>query len=133
MIISKIPQSYLDLINQIFEIEKKVAKLKEENSINRNLLRMKEILEYGLLSSNNSEVGLTYHNPIGENYNETRTDCDASIAGETTDNLKIIDVIKPIVYLKAKESESNTNYKPIVQKGVVIVESQTNLNNIEVE
>ena len=39
----KVPQAYLDFMNQIFEIEKKAANLKEENSIQRNLNKMKGI------------------------------------------------------------------------------------------
>lgn len=41
----KIPQAYLDFINQIFEIEKKVNNLKEENSIYRNINKIKGMLE----------------------------------------------------------------------------------------
>ena len=33
------------------------------------------------------DLGLTWHNPIGENFDETRTDCEASIAGESAENL----------------------------------------------
>jgi hypothetical protein len=32
----KVPQAYLDFMNQIFEIEKKAYNIKEENSIQRN-------------------------------------------------------------------------------------------------
>jgi hypothetical protein len=41
----KVPQAYLDFMNQIFEIEKKATNLKEENSIQRNLNKMKGIME----------------------------------------------------------------------------------------
>ena len=33
----KVPQAYLDFMNQIFEIEKKATNIKEDNSIQRNL------------------------------------------------------------------------------------------------
>jgi hypothetical protein len=60
----KVPQAYLDFMNQIFEIEKKSTYLKEENSIQRNLNKMKGILEeefegYGTFSAikgNNGNV-----------------------------------------------------------------------------
>jgi hypothetical protein len=40
-----------------------------------------------------SDGGLVYHNPIGEPYNETRTDIEASISGNSADNLIITEVI----------------------------------------
>ena len=33
----KVSQAYLDLVNQIFEIEKKATNIKEDNSIQRNI------------------------------------------------------------------------------------------------
>lgn len=125
---SKIPQSFLDLINQVFEIEKKVIKLQEDNSINRNICRIKEIFEFGLISGLSSEAGLVYHNPIGECYDETRIDCEASIAGESTDDLVIIDVIKPIIFISTKGIQTDITYKHIVQKAIVIVESKSIIN-----
>lgn len=61
---------------------------------------------------------LTFHNPIGEPYNETRTDCDASIAGSGTEHLMITEVMKPIVWLSVGGAP-----KHIVQQAVVVVES----------
>ena len=60
------------------------------------------------------EMGYQIHNPSGEPYNETRTDCEASIAGSKVDNLVVAEVIKPIVRRQGV----------IIQKGVVIVESK---------
>ena len=40
-VIVKVPQAYLDFINQIFEIEKKATNLKEDNSIQRNINKLK--------------------------------------------------------------------------------------------
>lgn len=110
----------LDLINQIFEIEKKIGSVKEQNSINRNINKLKDILENEMFDQDGiGEVaGLVYHNPIGEDYNETRTDCEASIAGTSTNNLIITEVIKPIVRFR------KGIINQIVQKGVVIAESQ---------
>jgi len=120
--VMKLPQSYLDLMNQIFEIEKKVALLNVENSIHRNLSKIKRILEEELFRySTSSTIGLSYHNPIGEVYTDTRTDCEATISGEVVDNLKIIEVIKPIIYYSYTENERL--YKAIVQQAVVVVQS----------
>jgi hypothetical protein len=116
----RVPKLYLDLVNQIFEIEKKAAQIQEANSIQRNVNKLKEILENDLGGQSGGEPqGIIYYNPLGEDYNETRTDCEASIAGTRTDNLEIIEVIKPII--RYRKGGMNI----IVQKAVVVVESKT--------
>ena len=117
----KVPQVYLDFINQIFEIEKKSNNLKEENSIQRNINKMKGIMEEEFFKGS-SAIGLTYHNPLGEDYTDTRTDCEATISGTSVENLKIVEVIKPIIYYSYQESEKVM--KVIVQPAVVIVHSK---------
>ncbi len=119
----KVPQAYLDFMNQIFEIEKKSANLKEENSIQRNLNKMKGILEEEFFKGS-STIGLIYHNPIGESYSDTRTDCEATIAGTGVENLEITEVIKPIIFYAYQENEKVI--KVIVQPAVVIVQSKNN-------
>jgi len=111
-------------MNQIFEIEKKSANLKEENSIQRNLNKMKGILEEEFFKGS-STIGLTYHNPLGESYSDTRTDCEATISGTGVENLEIIEVIKPIIFYAYHENEKVI--KVIVQPAVVIVQSK-NIN-----
>ena len=114
----KVPQAYLDLVNQIFEIEKKATNIKEDNSIQRNINKINGLLEEGFFK----DVGLTYHNPIGEVYADTRTDCEATIAGTEVENLEIIEVIKPIIFYSYKENENT--FKIIAQPAVVIVQSK---------
>jgi hypothetical protein len=110
----KFPKIYIDLLDQVFEIEKKVDNLSESNSISRNVIRLKEMFE-----QLEPEGGLFYHNPIGELYNETRTDIEANIAGNSADNLVITEVIKPIVrYRKG-------GITIIARKGIVVVESKS--------
>lgn len=99
----------LRIINQVYELEKKVSKLPDPKSLNRNLKR---------IISGFEELGFYIDMPIGEAYDETRTDCDASIVGPETQNLIIKEVIKPIIYL------DHEGTKQIVQRGVVIAESQ---------
>lgn len=110
---------YFELLDQLFEIERKLENIEESNSIVRNLNKMKDIFETNLFSSSSSpDIGLTYHNPIGESYNETRLDLEASIAGDSAENLEIKEVIKPIIRYKSGGSTL------IARKGVVIVESK---------
>lgn len=99
----------LKLINQVFELERKTNGKNEFAPLSRNINRMKDTL---------NEMGYQWANPIGEPYNDTRTDCEASIAGESSENLVITEVLKPIVWIK----ENGMNF--IVQKAVVIAESK---------
>ena len=116
--IIKIPKQYSDLIDQIFEIERKLERIDESNSIHRNINKMKDVFEHIGDTASENNIGFTYHNPIGEDYNETRIDLEASIAGDSTKELVIIEVIKPIIRYK------KGNSSVIARKGVVIVESK---------
>jgi len=118
----KVPQTYLDFMNQIFEIEKKSNNISEENSISRNINKLKGLLEDEFFKGT-SLIGLSYHNPLGEDYSDTRTDCEATIAGDGTDNLEIIEVIKPIIFCSYLDYDKVL--KTIVQPAVVIVKSKT--------
>lgn len=109
---------YFELLDQVFEVERKLDKIQETNSISRNLNRIKEIFENFSSNSSGLDVGFTYHDPIDEKYNETRLDLEASIAGNSSENLIVIEVIKPIIRYKIG---GNTF---IARKGVVIVESK---------
>jgi hypothetical protein len=93
---------HLRIINQVFDIERKSA---QNAAILRHIERIRSTFE---------EMGYQIYNPSGEPYNETRTDCEASIAGSKVDNLVVAEVIKPIVRRQGV----------IIQKGVVIVESK---------
>lgn len=117
----KVPQAYLDFMNQIFEIEKKADNLKEEHSIQRNINKMKGIMEEEFFKGS-ATIGLSYHNPLGETYSETRTDCEATISGTGSENLEIIEVIKPIIYYSYQDNEKVM--KVIVQPAVVIAQSK---------
>jgi hypothetical protein len=110
----KVPKQYLFMLNQLFEIEQKIDKIEESNSVQRNIDRLKDFFETEAMPEGQ---GLILHNPIGEKFDETRTDCEATISGTGHDNLKIIEVIKPIVYVKYGQTQM------IAQKGIVIVQS----------
>ena len=94
---------YFELLDQLFEVERKLANIQESNSISRNLNKMKDIFENLLSNSTSLDTGFTYHDPIGEPYNETRLDLEASIAGNSSENLVIKEVIKPIIRYKRVE------------------------------
>jgi hypothetical protein len=112
-----VPQFYLDVLNQLFELEKKLGDQLDNRALARPLNRMKQLFEESLpVLEGSGSLGLFVHNPYGEKYTETRTDCDASIAGEADGTLRIVEVIKPIVYLRGG------GHNQIIQRGVVIAE-----------
>jgi hypothetical protein len=100
-------QSSLQIINQVFEIQTKLNDLNEASSFERNMNRLFAIFE---------DEGFVVKNPINEIYQESRTDCEASIVGNTSSKMKITKVLKPIIYQK------NGEQMQLVQKAIVIVE-----------
>ncbi|MDB5251525.1 MAG: hypothetical protein JWP27_694 [Flaviaesturariibacter sp.] len=98
-------KNIIAIINQVFEIEKKTAAAGTVN-IGRQLERIRSEIE---------ALGYAWHNPLHEKWDETRTDCEASITGTLKARMLITDVIKPIVH------QTGTGGKTVVQKAVVIV------------
>jgi hypothetical protein len=96
----------VNIINQVFEVEKKLQ-AQQAGSIQRNLDRIKSEL---------SEMGYQYHSPLHEKWDETRTDCEANIVGSLRSKMIISDVIKPVVY------QTDQSVKKIIQKAIVVVE-----------
>ena len=110
---AKIPDEILVILNQLFQIETKASKLTEPNSIPRNIQRVKEEFQ---------KLGYLIENPIGQKYDETRTDCEASIAGESTDNLVITEVLRPLIRC------SKDGLTHIGQRAVVIVQDSSSIS-----
>ena len=102
----------LDILNQVHDVEKKLSRIDQPTSFARNVKRMREAFEAEI-----ADVSLTYSSPLGESYDETRTDCEASIGGTSTDGLVITEVIKPMVHL------SQNGVPTLIQKAVVIAEA----------
>ncbi|MBL7800802.1 MAG: hypothetical protein JNL95_08740 [Chitinophagales bacterium] len=100
-------QNSIPIINQVFEIQTKLNDLSETTPFERNLNRLFAIFE---------EEGYVVKNPIHEPYQESRTDCEASIVGNINSKMKITKVLKPIIYQKIGAQMQ------LVQKAIVIVE-----------
>lgn len=96
----------LSLINQLFEMERKLA-TNQVGLVDRNFDRIKHELE---------ENDIKVIDPTGEKYEDTRTDCQASIVGELSKNMMITRTMKPIIIL------NGSNGMELIQRGVVIVE-----------
>ncbi len=100
-------------MNQLYEIELKLKKHVSMTIIQRNINKMKDAF---------NELGLAYEDPMGQPFKETRTDVEATISGSGTENLTIVEVIKPII--RTVPGDGPSQLSKVVQKGVVIVKSQ---------
>ncbi len=111
-----VPKWALGILNNLCDIEKKLDINGDSSNIRRNVDRIKELLE---------DEKLFYENPLGEKFSETRTDLEATITGDGSDNLHVVEVIKPIIRY------GNKSYSVVVQKGIVVVESRKNESDKE--
>jgi hypothetical protein len=105
----EVPKWALTLLNNLYEIERKLAVHGDPGNASRNVEKMKDAF---------AEQRLFYEDPIGEPFKETRTDLEATIAGADTENLMVVEVIKPII--RAGEAA----FSRVVQKGIVLVQSK---------
>ena len=96
------------MANLVFELEKKLT-VNDSPAIKRNVERMRVVLE---------EAGIMMLNPMGDAYQETRTDLEANLVSPAKGALFVVDVIKPVLY--AQQEQGRT----LLQKGVVIVGSK---------
>ncbi len=104
---NSVPSGFVTILNQLYFLEHQISKFAEANPAMRNINRIKQQF---------ADWGYSIEELLGQKYDETRTDCEANIAGATTENLIIIDVIKPLIRYR------DSNGSIIVQRGVVIVE-----------
>lgn len=105
----EIPKWILNTLNNVYEIERKLALHGDAGNATRNIDKIKDTF---------AEQGVFYEDPMGQEFKETRTDLDATISGPGIDNLFVAEVIKPII--RAGEAA----FSKVVQKGIVVVESK---------
>lgn len=122
--IPKIPKSRLTVLNQLYELEQKLKKHGDPTNLRRNVDKIKDVLaEEGVPTweggGGQLHIGLAYEDPMGQPFKETRTDLEATISGPGTENLVIVEVIKPII-----RAILGDGLFKVVQKGIVIVESR---------
>jgi hypothetical protein len=106
--VTEIPKFLLVALNQLYDMERKLALHGDAAGVGRNVQRVKEAFADG---------GLFYDDPMGQPFVETRTDLEASIAGAGTENLKVTEVIKPVIRY------GDAAYSRVIQKGIVVVRS----------
>jgi len=105
----EVPKFVLQVLNNLCDIERKLSIHGDPGNARRNVERIKEAFE---------DERIFFEDPMGQAFAETRTDLEATITGEGTDNLKVVEVIKPIIRVGDK------NFSRVVQKGIVIVQSE---------
>ena len=106
----EIPKFVLQVLNNLCDLDRKLSIHGDPGNAKRNVERIKETIE---------DIKVFYEDPMGQSFSETRTDLDATITGEGSDNPKVVEVIKPIIRV------GDRNFSRVVQKGIVIVKSET--------
>lgn len=104
---------FLSALGQLYELQRKLNKLEAVDPLLRNIDKMKDAFE---------QMGYRIEDPLGQAYNETRVDLEASIAGSSTEDLVVTEVIKPIIRYVVRDSSGE--YTKIIQRGVVVVETR---------
>ncbi len=109
-----VPKWALTTLNNLSEMERKIALNGDPSNMKRNIERIKEALE---------GEKIFFEDPMGQIFVETRTDLDATITGTGIENLVVVEVLKPIVRVGTRD------YSRVVQKGIVFVESDPSKSN----
>lgn len=112
----EIQKIWLVVLNNLYDIERKLALHGDQGNANRNVERIKEVY---------ADQSIFYEDPMGQIFSETRTDLEATITGQGTDRLKVVEVIKPII------RAGDSSYSRVIQKGIVIVQSENSGVGIE--
>src|SRR5688500_15861129 len=90
-----VPKWVLGLLNNVFDIERKLTIHGDPGNALRNVEQLKALL---------AEEGLFFKAPMGQVFQETRTDLEANISSTGTNDLMVVEVIKPIVRLATRDS-----------------------------
>ncbi len=106
--IPEVPKWALQVLNNLCDIERKLATSGDPLNARRNVERIKEAFE---------TQQVFYEDPMGQDFNETRADLEASISGSDAENLRVVEVIKPIVRCGTR------SLSRVVQKGIVVVQA----------
>lgn len=107
--IVELPKWVLQTLNNIYDVERKLSVHGDPGNIRRNIERIKEAFE---------SERVFYEDPMGQSFSETRIDLEASITGTATEDLVVVEVIKPVVRYGERALSR------VVQKGIVVVKSK---------
>jgi len=110
-------RSLFVVLNQLYEMEQKLKRSGDAANLSRNVGKMKDAF---------ADLGLAYEDPMGQPFNETRTDLEATISGVGTEDLVVVEVIKPII--RSVSNGETTGISRVIQKGIVVVQSRKDSN-----
>ncbi|AUC87029.1 hypothetical protein CW735_01495 [Alteromonas sp. MB-3u-76] len=115
-----VDKKIITILNQLFEIERKSKENGHLDKIARNIERIKSAL-----IQDNQSGEIFYEDPTGEEYSETRNDLEVHIVGENTQDLIVVDVIKPII----RYGNRQLGLTQVIQRGLVSVTSKENIKD----
>lgn len=115
-----VDKKIITILNQLFEIERKSKENGHLDKIARNIERIKSALV-----QDNQSGEIFYEDPTGEEYSETRNDLEVHIVGENTQDLIVVDVIKPII----RYGNRQLGLTQVIQRGLVSVTSKENIKD----
>ena len=101
--------TWCNIINQLHSLDTRARQSADSEFYKRRIERIHDLLK---------EIQLLVHDPLGEIYTSTRTDCEAILEGELSDSMTIVEVIKPIIYFSQGET------RRLIQPGVVLVKAK---------
>ena len=96
------------ILNNLYQMERVLTR--NPGVAMRYVARMKDALR---------ENGWFFEDPQCQGFSETRSDLEVRIAGESVDDLVVVEVVRPIIR-RGDEKRSQ-----VVQKGVVIVQARS--------
>ena len=115
-----IPPFVLKIMNNLYEIERKLALHGDTGNVLRNVDKIKDACSSCDIDFRDNDYEIFYEDPMGQLFKETRTDLDAAITGNSTEDLYVVEVIKPIIRVRSSK------YSHVIQKGSVVVASKNN-------
>lgn len=113
-----IPVWLLKIMNNLYEIDRKLTLHGDAGNALRNVEKIKAAISDCYAGDDDFEI--FYEDPMGQMFKETRTDLDATITGDSSENLYVVEVIKPIIRV------GSSKFSQVIQKGSVVVASKNN-------
>ena len=105
-----VPKWALLLLNNVYEIERKLSLHGDPGNAKRNIEKIKDALFARDCFTRTHSV---------KRSRKRGTDLEATISGESVENLVVVEVIKPIIRWGGQELSR------VVQKGIVVVQAST--------
>jgi hypothetical protein len=114
-------RDHLYVLNQVFALKRRLRKCEIPEGTLRPLERIEEYMAANLHVRDvlPDGCGLVMVDPLGESYDDRRTELEADVIGAATGPLFIVDVLRPIIRL----SIGARTY--VLQRGAVTVAPET--------